>query len=213
MATLNHVLQITMMLMYLHRSHSAEIQSRYISINAKCNFMKPKLPFRNEMTVYKKIYKECSAFYCNVRYDFSDHHVLRMWLERSFGRNRTSLVTTMMDQHGAIVLSGYVAQADEHVSYPFLVCLGKDGLTSHNYLIYVSAPPETGLHLTVQVDESILRENHTKSIELGYKMSSRLLVFNISNIRSIYDHFQVLYFIFVVAKSIVLCAHNCFERD
>ena len=214
MATLNHVLQITMMLMYLHRSHSAEIQSRYISINAKCNFAKPKLPFRNEMTVYKKIPEKCSSpLYCNVWYDFSDHHVLRMWLERSSGRNSTSLVSTVMDQHGALVLPGYVAEADENVSYLFLICLGKDGLTSRNYSIYLSAPPEAGLNLTVQVDESMLRENHTKSIELGYKMSSRLLVFNIPNIRSIDDHFQVLYFIFVVAKIIVLCAHNIFERD
>ena len=141
-----------------------------------------------------------NLLYCNVWYISTSHHVLRMWLQKTSDRNRTYLVTTVLDQYGALVLPGYVAQADEHVSYPFLICPRKDDSMVRNYSIFLSALPKTGLNLTVQVDESMLEEGHTKSIELGYQMTSRLLVFNISKIQSIYyDHFQVLYFIFVLA--------------
>ena len=48
-----------------------------------------------------------------------------------------------------------------------------------------------GINLTVQVDESILTEREIKTLEFGHKITSRLLVFDVSSIQSKFDHFQV----------------------
>jgi hypothetical protein len=49
----------------------------------------------------------------------------------------------------------------------------------------------SGINLTVQVDESILTDREIKTLEFGHKITSRLLVFDVSTIQGKFDHFQV----------------------
>ena len=49
----------------------------------------------------------------------------------------------------------------------------------------------SGINLTVQVDESILSEKEVRTLDFGHKVTSRLLVFDVSAIQGKLDHFQV----------------------
>lgn len=190
---LNNILQITFILFHLRPFHSAETKTTNVTIHGSCNFAKPKFPFRNIMTVSTITpdnSEDRNVLVCNVWYNSSDR-VLRLYLQKTSYRNRTFLVSTVLDKYGALVLPGYVAEAEQDVSYPFHICPRVHESSSRNYTIFLSAPPNIGINLTVQVDESMLREGQMKPIELGHKVASRLLVFNISSVQSIYDHFLV----------------------
>lgn len=191
--SLNLVLRIAFFLLHLHLSQSSEPGRANVTIFGSCNFAEPTFPLRNEMSVHATIPERSAKLdilFCDVWYT-SSKGVLRLWLQKTSYGNQTSLISTVLDQHGSLVLPGYVAEAEEKVSYPFHICPALDKSSGRNYSIFLSAPPKTGINLTVQVDESILLEGQTKSLEIGHKVPSRLLDFDVSSIQGIYDHFQV----------------------
>ncbi|XP_028398613.1 uncharacterized protein LOC114522181 [Dendronephthya gigantea] len=127
---------------------------------------------------------------CNVWYN-SSKGILRLWLQKTSKQKKASLVGMVLDEQGVLVLPGYITEADDHVAYPFHICPSLDKSSNRNYSIFLSATPLTGINLTVQVDESIMTEKEDKSLEFGHKITSRLLVFDVSSIQGKFDHFQV----------------------
>jgi hypothetical protein len=80
---------------------------------------------------------------CNVWYN-SSRGILRLWLQKTSNQTKASLVSTVLDERGVLVLPGYVAEAEEKVSYPFHICPSLCESSNRNYSIFMSAPPRTG---------------------------------------------------------------------
>ena len=47
---------------------------------------------------------------CNVWYN-SSRGILRLWLQKTSNKTKTSLISTVLDEQGVLVLPGYVAEA------------------------------------------------------------------------------------------------------
>jgi hypothetical protein len=138
------VVSIILFLCWLSSSQSSEMQ--YVTIYGTCNFAKPSFPHRNEMRGYAMIPESSTMLNimtCNVWYN-SSRGILRLWLQKTSNQTKTSLVSTVLDEQGVLVLPGYVTEAEEQVAYPFHICPSLAESSSRNYSIFLSAPPLTG---------------------------------------------------------------------
>lgn len=129
---------------WLSVTHSTEME--YVTIGGDCNFGRPSFPRRNEMMAYTMIPESSSmnnTKFCRVWYN-SSKGILRLWLQKTSKRAKVSLVGTVLDEQGVLVLPGYVTEAEEHVAYPFHICPSLDKSSNRNYSIFLSATPLTG---------------------------------------------------------------------
>ncbi len=137
-------LSIILFLCWLSASQSSEMQ--YVTINSTCNFAKPSFPQQNEMKAYAMIPESSTmlnTLFCNVWYN-SSRGILRLWIQKTSNQTKASLISTVLDEKGVLVLPGYVIEAEEQVAYPFHICPSLAESSNRNYSIFLSAPPLTG---------------------------------------------------------------------
>ena len=138
------VVCITLVLCRLSASQTSTMQN--VSVHGNCNFAIPSFPHRNEMKAYIMTPESSTMLdiiNCKVWYN-SSRGILRLWLQKTSNKTKTSLISTVLDEQGVLVLPGYVAEAEEEVTYPFHICPSLAESTSRNYSIFLSAPPLTG---------------------------------------------------------------------
>ena len=141
------ILPVALLLFWLSASQSSVMQ--YVTINGTCSFAKPSFPHRNEMKAFVMIPESSTMLnilFCNVWYN-SSRGILRLWLQKTSNQTKASLVSTVLDEKGVLVLPGYVAEAEEQVAYPFHICPSLSESSNRNYSIFLSAPPRTGINL------------------------------------------------------------------
>ena len=143
------VVCIALVLCRLSASQTSDMQE--VSVHGTCNFAKPTFPQRNEMRASILIPKSPNPTLlnntnCNVWYN-SFRGILRLGLQQTSNRTKSSLIIIVMNEYGVLMLSGYVTEAEPQVTYPFHICPSLDEPTGRNYSkysLFLSAPSLTG---------------------------------------------------------------------